>query len=299
MNITHLEAFICIAEVGSFNKAAESLFISSTAVIKQINMLENEVGVPLFLRTHRGLRLTAAGKSLYKDAKYMVEYSKEALRRAKKAGVSESSVIRIGTSPMTPAQLLTDLWPKIHEHCRDMSFQLVPFENTRENAREILKNLGQNIDVVSGIFDDTLLKLRECDGLEITRARIACAVSIYHPLAKKDRLTINDLYGEKLMIIKRNWSRYMDILRDELEKNHRQINISDFDFYDISIFNRCEQENNILIVIDKWKNLHPLLKTIPVEWDYTIPFGILCPPSPSDTVSRFLTAVKEVTAEKS
>lgn len=46
---------------------------------------------------------------------------------------------------------------------------MVPFENTPENAREILGNLGQNIDVVAGIFDETKLDVRQCAGFEISR----------------------------------------------------------------------------------------------------------------------------------
>ena len=71
-----LETFLTVAEAGSFNKAAEKLYISPPAVIKQINSLENNLGVQLFARTHRGLVVTAAGESLYQDAKYMVNYSK-------------------------------------------------------------------------------------------------------------------------------------------------------------------------------------------------------------------------------
>ena len=50
-----LETFLCVAEVGSFNKAAERLYISPPAVIKQINLLEENLGVQLFERTG-GLR---------------------------------------------------------------------------------------------------------------------------------------------------------------------------------------------------------------------------------------------------
>lgn len=38
-----------------------------------------------------------------------------------------------------------------------MKFQIIPFENTPENTREILGNFGKNIDVIGGIFDDTML----------------------------------------------------------------------------------------------------------------------------------------------
>ena len=112
-----------------------------------------------------------------------------------------ASVIRIGSSPMTPAQLLMQLWTKIQEHCPDLKFQIIPFENTPENAREILANLGKNIDVVAGIFDETMLDLRHCAGLSLSREPFCCAVSIHHRLAVKDKLKIKDLYGENLMLM--------------------------------------------------------------------------------------------------
>ena len=211
-----LETFLCVADSGSFNKAAEQLYISPPAVIKQINLLENSLGIRLFTRTHRGLTLTKAGQSMYQDAKYIIQYCKDSVTRAKNAMRDSDSVIRIGTSPMTPAQVLVDLWPKLQEYCPNAKFQLVPFDNTPENAREILGNLGRNIDVVAGIFDQTMLGLRRCAGLEISKEPICCAVSIHHRLAQKDRLTVEDLYGEKLMLMRREWSHYVDELRDDM-----------------------------------------------------------------------------------
>ena len=86
-----LETFITVAESGSFAKAADKLYISPTAVIKQINILESNLDIKLFNRTHRGLTLTAAGKSLYSDAKYIIRYSHESLERAKNAMQKETS----------------------------------------------------------------------------------------------------------------------------------------------------------------------------------------------------------------
>lgn len=80
-----LETFIQVADAGSFNRAAEKMYISATAVIKQINSLESNLGLQLFDRTHRGLVLTKAGKSMYQDAKYIVQYSKESVERAREA----------------------------------------------------------------------------------------------------------------------------------------------------------------------------------------------------------------------
>lgn len=270
-----LETFLRVADAGSFNKAAEESFITPTAVIKQINLLEASLDVQLFERTHRGIVLTKAGKSLYQDAKYVIQYSKEAVIRAQNAMQENTDVIRIGTSPMTPVQFLMQLWPKIQENCPGMKFQIVPFENTPENARNILGNLGQNIDVVGGIFDETMLRLRGCAGLELFYTPLCCAVSVYHPLTEKNILRMEDLYGQNLMLMRRNWSMYVDRLRDDIWQNHPQINIIDFDFYDVNVFNRCENGNDILMAVSVWENVHPLLKIIPVEWKHSIPYGLL------------------------
>lgn len=292
-----LETFIRVADAGSFNRAAEESFITPTAVIKQINSLESALEVKLFDRSHRGLTLTKAGRSLYQDAKYVIQYCRDSVTRAKNAMQEDLNVIRIGSSPMTPAQLLMGLWSKIQALYPDIKFQIVPFENTPENAREILANLGKNIDVVGGIFDDTMLHLRGCAGLELTRGPFGCAVSVHHRLAAKNKLKITDLYGENLMLMHRGWSHYVDRLRDELWSNHPQINIVDFDFYSMDVFNRCENSNDVLLAIPGWANVHPLLKVIPVEWDHNIPYGILHSPEPSPTVQRFLDAAESVRHE--
>lgn len=292
-----LETFLRVADAGSFNKAAEEAFITPTAVIKQINLLEDSLELKLFERTHRGLKLTRAGRSFYQDAKYVIQYCRESVIRAKNAMQETENVIRIGTSPMTPAQLLMQQWPKIQARCPDIKFQIVPFENAPENAREILGNLGRNIDVVGGIFDDTMLDLRSCAGLELSREPFCCAVSIHHRLAAKDRLKIEDLYGENLMLMRRDWSHYVDQLRDDIWQNHHKINIVDFEFYNMNVFNRCENSNDVLLAIPGWANVHPLLKVIPVEWEHSIPYGILHSPEPSETVGRFLAAARAASAE--
>ena len=211
---------------------------------------------------------------------------------------AETSVVRIGSSPMTPAQLLMRLWSRVNELCPDIKFQIVPFENTPENAREILGNLGKNIDVVGGIFDETMLGLYGCDGLELSREPFCRAVSVHHRLAAKDLLRVSDLYGENLLLMRRGWSRYVDRLRDDLWKNHSRVNIVDFDFYSLNIFNRCENSNDVLLAIPGWESVHPLLKVISVDWDHNIPYGLLHSPSPSPTVRRFLDAAKNVSCHK-
>lgn len=78
-----LDTFIQVADAGSFSKVGEAMFISPTAVMKQIDRLEETLEVQLFHRTPRGLTLTNAGKSYYQDARYMIQYAKDAQTRAK------------------------------------------------------------------------------------------------------------------------------------------------------------------------------------------------------------------------
>ena len=286
-----LETFIVVADMGSFNKAAEALYITPPAVTKQINLLEKDLDLKLFVRTHRGLALTEAGKSLYRDAKYIIQYCKESVGRAKKAMQEKDNIIRIGTSPMTPAAPLVQEWAKVQKEYPDIKLQIVPFMNSLENAREILKNLGQNIDVVGGIFDETMLKLRGCSGMEMSRQQLCCAVSVNHRLADREVLTFQDLYGENFLMMHRGWSNYVDELRDDIWKNHPQIRVTDFDIYSVEVFNRCENSNDILMAVENWKDVHPLLKVIPVDWKYTIPYGILYSQEPSPLVKRFLRAM--------
>ena len=150
---------------------------------------------------------------------------------------------------------------------------------------------------MGGIFDETMLGLRGCAGLELTRGRFCCAVSIHHRLAEKDRLQISDLYGENLLLMHRGWSHYVDQLRDDLWQHHPKIHIVDFDFYSMDVFNRCENTNDVLLAIPGWANVHPLLKVIPVKWEHSIPYGILHSPEPTPTVRRFLDAAKAVRKE--
>lgn len=80
-----LNTFVAVADCGSFTKASEALFISPTAVMKQMNALEKHLELKLIERTPSGIYLTQAGAVIYKEAKFMMEYSQKAISRAKAA----------------------------------------------------------------------------------------------------------------------------------------------------------------------------------------------------------------------
>ena len=95
------------------------------------------------------------------------------------------------------------------------------------------------------------------------------------------------------MLIRRGWNRHTDAIRDELWANHSEIHIIDVSFFSLEVFNQCESSNDVLLGFGKWQNVHPLLRIVPVEWDHTVPFGILHSPKPAGYVSEFLEAVSK------
>lgn len=291
---SQLETFLKVADSGSFSKAAEILYISPTAIIKQINILEERIGVKLFIRTHRGLILTEAGKSFYKDSKYIIKFSKNAIEKAQNIENKTQNIIRVGTSPMTPENSIIELWAKIKEKQANLKLQLIPFENTLENALEILANFGEKIDIVAGIYDEKMLERVGCSAFYLETITLSCAVPLSHRLIDKDTLDIKDFYGEDIMLLSRGSFLVMDKLRDEIEKNHPQINIIDFDFFDLEVFNQAENFNTILVGMKKQFVIHPLLKNVDVNWNFKTLYGILHSPNPSKNVENFLKTVSEI-----
>ena len=121
------------------------------------------------------------------------------------------------------------------------------------------------------------------------------AVSREHRLAGKKRLEIEDLYGETLMMVRRGDSGVNDEIRNDLERNHPQIHIEDTpQFYDLSVFNRCAETGNVLLTIECWQEVHPGLVSIPVNWDYSIPYGLLYSLDAPEDVLRFVKAVEQM-----
>ena len=174
------ETFIKVAECGSFTKAAEDLYITPTAVMKQINALEKQLGAILFDRTNHGLCLTKAGESFLQDARYILEYFERAERKAREIHDGENRrSIRIGTSVMTPAKFILDVWAQIRSRMPTLKIELIPFENNPVNSVEILRNLGQHIDVVAGLYDDAFLRERRCLAAHMyDKKNIACRTRV-------------------------------------------------------------------------------------------------------------------------
>ena len=289
-----LDTFITVADCGSFTKAAERLYISPTAVMKQMNTLESHLDMKLLERAPAGVRLTAAGAAIYQDAKFMIDYSKKSIAGARAASHANDAVFCIGTSLLNPAKPFMDLWYRVNKDFPDYKLHLVTFEDNHEGILAEIEQLGKKFDFLIGVCDSKAW-LSRCRFLALGRYRKMIAVSREHSLADRKILNIEDLYGETLMMVERGDSGVNDFLRNDLEKHHPQISIEDTPrFYDLSVFNRCAETGNVLLTIECWEEVHPGLVTIPVNWEYSIPYGLLYSLEAPDDVERFAEAVKNM-----
>lgn len=119
------------------------------------------------------------------------------------------------------------------------------------------------------------------------------AVPYTHPLANKDIIHLSDLNNMTLMMVPAGDSLVNNKIRQLITSQYPLINIQDTPkHYDIDVFNQALSDNKALLVIECWQNIHPLLKSIPVNWDFTIPYGILYPLHPKDELKHLLNTIQ-------
>lgn len=286
----HLDTFIQVADCGSFLKASEKLYISANAVTKQINLLESDLDVKLFQRSTQGLILTEAGKLIYSEAKKMIRHSNSVLQKARELEARKEIVIHIGVSLMNPATILLEQWHKASELHPNIRLEIVPFEDTVPAFQEVLDKLGQKIDLISCPYQTTYWGDRY-NSFHLRDLPICIACAKTHRLSGKTHLSVEDLYGETLIITKRGLSSYLDPIRDELEQKHSQIRLRDVEYLDVNLFNQLATGSELMLSAECWSNVHPLLATTPVDWNYTVPYGLIYAKEPPKEVLEFIMAI--------
>ncbi|MFQ8582524.1 MAG: LysR family transcriptional regulator [Holdemania massiliensis] len=110
-----LNTFIQVAENGSFSKAAEKLYITPSAVIQQINNLEKELQVSLFIRTRHGTQLTPAGEYLFQQAGSLLQTCREIEENLITLHRRGQRKITVGTSLLMKCRVFYPLWARFQK----------------------------------------------------------------------------------------------------------------------------------------------------------------------------------------
>lgn len=187
MTIDNLKCFILVAENLSFARAAEALYISQPAVTKQINALEQELGVTLFVRSTRHVELTPSGISFYKDAKEIVMKSQEAVSRVQRQYANSES-LRIGVSNPAALFYLSPILTEFHSAYPDIR------PDIECPGYKIILNLflEDKIDILF-YYKENMPKKSSVNFIELQKDKLVCLMSASHPFAGKDTVTLNDL----------------------------------------------------------------------------------------------------------
>lgn len=283
-----LLTFVRTAECGSLTKAAEALYLTSAAVMKQMNALEQRLGVTLMVRSSQGVELTEAGRYVYGEAKKIIARCDSVVQRARELERKSGRIIRVGSSFLNPGQVLIDAWNRVSPDPGAFTFKIVPYSDDRAQILSVVSSLGSSLDFMVGVFGSR--RMLELAGfLELGHYSLCVAVPRKHRLASRARLEISDLYGERLIIVREGDELNLWDLRETLRREHPQIRMAETDyFYDMDTFNECELTGSLLLTFDAWKNVHPALVTIPVNWPFTSPYGLLYSKQISGTAAEFL-----------
>jgi LysR family transcriptional regulator, nitrogen assimilation regulatory protein len=98
MQYRHLHYFISVVEAGSFSRAASTIHIAQPALSQQIAQLEEQLGVSLLLRSARGVRPTAAGEVLYREASSILKRLQQLPGILRSSTEAAGGIVRLGMS---------------------------------------------------------------------------------------------------------------------------------------------------------------------------------------------------------
>ena len=157
MDLIHLKTFIAVAEASSLTRAADKLHISQPAVSAQLKALEANLGVTLFHRTGRGMRLTDAGQDLLVQARDIVTRMAGLTRRAAEFSGEAPGPLRVGIMDCGYDLKLARIVGRCRLNHPEMRIEL----STSTSSMNVEGLLDQELDVAfaEGHWDDSRLRL--------------------------------------------------------------------------------------------------------------------------------------------
>jgi DNA-binding transcriptional LysR family regulator len=186
LNTTQLECFMEVANFLNFSRAAEHLRITQPAVSHQINTLEDELGVKLFHRTSKSVRLTQEGYVFLHYAGEILKISDLSKARMKESQMEAPSRLVIGCRNVNQLKLILPALRQLRQTQTEILpvLKLIPFDS--------LENLLADGDIhMMFTFQDSAPKKAKYK--ELTRCRPVCVCSKSHPLAEHEMVTVQQL----------------------------------------------------------------------------------------------------------
>ena len=194
MELRHLRYFIAVAEELSFRRAAERLHLAQPPLSFQIKSLEGELGVKLFERSTRSVKLTAAGKVFLDEARIVLLAAERATQNVRKAHQGLIGPLRIGVLAPTATPRLARILSSYRQ-----KFPAVQFSLHELASIEQLHRLREDqLDV--GLLRPPI-EFPELEFLFLDDSPMVLAAPAGHRLIKSRRLAWADFHNEPLVMI--------------------------------------------------------------------------------------------------
>jgi DNA-binding transcriptional LysR family regulator len=196
MDLRRLRYFVVAAEELNFSRAAERLRIAQPPLSAQIKRLENGLGVLLFDRTGRAVRLTDAGYVLLEEARRIFIQLEQTARMVERVGSGKVGRLSIGFVPSATNEVLPSVLNEFRKSLPDVEL----FLHEMMPDQVVQRLHGRQIDV--GFFylpfDDSALDIRP-----VSREPLVVALPQTHPLARELEIDLRTLEREPFVLPRR------------------------------------------------------------------------------------------------
>lgn len=194
MQFRNIEAFVTAAITENFTHAGRRLHLSQSAVSQQIQLLEKEVGEPLFIRMNRRVKLTRAGEELLPAAKELLRWRAILIEKSNPQATELGGQLTVGTSAAATAYLWSSIYQAFaFEHPRiEMDIRTVP--RTQDTIDHVISG---DLDVGFAPMPVTTRKL-EGRPLGFQEAFLTTAAS--HRLGTLKNVRARDLANERFIL---------------------------------------------------------------------------------------------------
>lgn len=284
-----IKTYLLVVKKGSFTQAAKAEYRSTVAIMNQISSLENELGVKLLIRSHRGVTPTEAGKKLYNGAQKLSENAAKLVKTVQQIDHPTQRIIRVGTSLLRPSDPLIKLWLSNTNKQNNFELQLVPFiDHFEKDEDQILTDKVDCIVTPYGITQWTT----DYNYLPLGLSDCHIGVTKGNPLYQHRQLSWSDLEDQKLFLLKEGKSLVVDQIRKRIKQSHPAIEIHDLpQLYDINALNQVIRAKGLVELPSFWANVHPEIKSLPMDWSYQISYGLLYHKHPSNVMQEFINRI--------
>jgi DNA-binding transcriptional LysR family regulator len=196
VELRHLRYFIAVADELNFSRAAERMHMAQPPLSAAIRQLERDLGVELFARTTREVKLTDAGRAFLDGARRTLADAERAAEDAKRAAAGELGHLRIAYSWSTRFQTLPALGRAFRASHPDVEL----LAQEMWNARMPPAFASGSIDIAVSVCPEIAAELELAP---IRKERLVALVPEAHPLAREDTLPLTALADEQFVLFPR------------------------------------------------------------------------------------------------